>query len=431
MAIARLNTLLIYSLQIIKNWWWVPAPFILWKSVKFLYLWWRTNLWQDKQKSVIFEIKLPKEILKPIRAMEIVMAGIHGAAYHPPDWWERWIDGQVQLSVYFEVASIGGETHFFVRTWQPYRDAVESSIYSQYPEAEIQEVDDYTKYVPQNIPNKDWNMWATDYKMLKDDHYPIRTYPEFETEREAMEEKIVDPVANLLEAMSKIKPEEQFWIQIIAEPISEEPLVDWIKKGKIIRDKLARRPEALKQKPIIQKAAEILISGKTGEEKEEAREIIPPEMKLTPGEREIITALEEKMSKPIFRCTVRFIFLGKRDVFFKPNFRLGFSFFNAFTTTNLNAIVPLGKTLTKIHRSWFLPINTLEKRRLYLRCRKILRNYIRRLSPFYPKPGGTFMLTTEELASLFHFPGKAVAPAPGVSRIESKKAGVPPELPVE
>jgi len=48
--------------------------------------------------------------------MEHVMAGIHGAVWHPPDWWEKWIDGQIQLSVAFEVASFGGEIHFYVRT---------------------------------------------------------------------------------------------------------------------------------------------------------------------------------------------------------------------------------------------------------------------------------------------------------------------------
>ena len=41
------------------------------------------------------------------------------------------------------------------------------------------------------------------------------------------------------------------------------------------------------------------------------------------------------------------------------------------------------------------------------------------------------MLNTEEIASLFHFPSERVAPAPGLSRIETKKRGVPSSLPVE
>ncbi|MBU0999761.1 hypothetical protein KKG24_05730, partial [Patescibacteria group bacterium] len=144
----------------------------------------------------------------------------------------------------------------YVRTPILYRDSVEAAIYSQYPGAEINEALDYAKQFPQNAPNQDWDMWGTDYKLLKDDHHPIRTYRFFETEHEAKEEKRVDPVATLFEAMSKVKPTEQFWIQIIARPIADDPLMGmpltaWVKKGEAIRDKLAKRPEKPKQKPII------------------------------------------------------------------------------------------------------------------------------------------------------------------------------------
>lgn len=433
MSAQELYFVLNFIIDAFRNWWWLPLPFVLWKPFIFIYIWWRNEEWVKKQKIVLLEIKLPKEVLKPIRAMETVMASMHAAVYHPPDWWEKWIDGQVQLSLGFEIASIGGETHFYVRTGVAYRDAVESSLYSQYPEIEIKEVDDYTKYIPQNIPNKDWDLWGTDYKLIKDDHYPIKTYPKFETEAEREEEKIVDPIAALLEAMAKVKPGEQFWIQIICEPISEAKADAWIVKGEEIRDRLSKRPEPAKtQKSMIQEGAEILITGKVPEEEKiEEKEIIPPEMKLTPGEREVVTRLEEKISKPVFISTIRFIYLGKRDIWFKPNFRLGFVYFNSYTTMNLNALFPMGRTLTKIHKHWFLPINLIRRRRHYLRCRKLFRNYIKRFSPFFPRAGGTFALNIEEMASLFHFPSERAAPAPGVSRIEAKKRGVPSELPIE
>ena len=157
-------------------------------------------------------------------------------------------------------------------------------------------------------------------------------------------------------------------------------------------------------------------------------------MKLTPGEREVLSSIEHKMSKPIFNVTTRFIYMGNRDIWFKPNFRLAFSFFNQYTTTNLNAMFPNGQTLTKIKKALlFPPINAkfIMARRLYLRCRKLFRNYIRRLPPYFPRHGGTFMMSTEEVASLFHFPSAEAAPAPGVPRIEAKKGIVPPSLPTE
>jgi hypothetical protein len=425
-------------LQIFKNWWWILLFFILWKPFLFLYWWWRVDGFLKKQQMVLLEIKLPKEILKPIRAMEVVFSSIHGAVYQPPDLWEKWIDGQVQLSIGLEMVSIDGQPHFFIRTPKQYRDSVESSLYAQYPEIEIIEADDYIKYVPQSIPNKDWDLFGSDYKLIKDDHYPIKTYSEFETEREKEEEEVVDPIAALLEGMAKIKKGEQLWIQFLIDPIGDvdlaKSLSKWCRSGEGLRDKLARRPAPGRPKPIIQEAAEILITGKVKEEKKEEKEIFPPEMKLTPGEREALAAIEKKMSKPIFKTTIRFIYLGRRDVWFKPNFRLAFSFLNQYTTNNLNALFPEGRTFTKIHKALifqFLNIDFIRGRRHYVRCRKLFRKYIKRLSPFFPGPGGTFMLNTEEVASLFHFPSERVAPAPGLSRIEAKKGGVPPSLPVE
>ncbi len=440
-----------YLGQFLKSWWWVFPIFILWKPLLFLYLWWRIDHFLSQQRWVLLEIKLPKEILKPIRAMEVVLTAIHSPLTQPPDFWEKWIDGQVQLSIALEIASINGEPHFYVRTPTPYRDQIESSLYSQYSEIEIKEVEDYTKFVPESIPNKDWDMFGADYENKKDDHLPIKTYMQFETEKEALEEKRIDPIAGLLEAMAKIKEGEQLWVQFIIEPLNDADSIKilwgievkpgsfsvWKAKGEALRDTLARREEnATKQRPIIQDAADILLFGKVPGEEEKKQEVFPPEMKLTPGEREILAALEMKMSKVSYITSARFIYLGKRDVWFKPNFRLAFSFFNQYATNNLGLLYPMGsgKTLTKIAKSvFFPPLNWqfIRSRRLYLRCRRLLRNYRRRLSPFFPRKGGTFVLNVEEIASLFHFPGEIVAPAPGVSRIASKKGGVPPELPIE
>ena len=70
-------------------------------------------------------------------------------------------------------------------------------------------------------------------------------------------------------------------------------------------------------------ATDVLVAGEVpGAPAEKEKEVIPPEMKLTPGEREIITGVEQKMAKRGFRTNIRFIYLGKKDVFFKPKLRL-------------------------------------------------------------------------------------------------------------
>jgi hypothetical protein len=430
--------------QFVKNWWWFFLPFFLKDYFLKFWLWWRFEAFlAAKFNPILFEIKIPKYIKKPIRAMEDVMASLHAIVYHPPDWWEQWIEGQFQTSLGFEIASIEGEIHFYIRVHEGYVDAVKAAIYSQYPEVELTETEDYTKNVPQDIPNKDWDLWASNYTFLRKEEgseaLPILTYKSFEKEIEADEEKIVDPVAALLEALSEIGPGEQLWIQIGATPLSEEKgtaKCDWIKKGLALRDKLAKR-EGLPQihrRPMVLDAADILVSGKPPEEPKipEPVGVIPPELRLTPGERDIVAALEAKISKQGFNTNIRFIYLGKRNVFKKAKLRLPFTFFGSFYTHNLNALIPHGPTLTKIHKEWFLPINLLRPRRMYLRQRKIFRNYCSRLSPYFPRdPKETkIVLNTEELASIFHFPSWRVAPVPGVSRIEARKKA-PPGLPKE
>ncbi len=420
--------------EFIKVWWWLPLPFIFLGSEKkrgsflFFWHWWRVDIWLSTVfKPVLLEIKIPKDNLKPIRAMEEVMNSLHAIVYHPPDWWEKWVDGQVQTTIWLEIVSLGGEIHFYIRVHSPYRDAVEAAIYSQFPEAEITQAQDYTKFVPSDIPNKDWDFFGADYVMPKKDWYPIKTYTTFETETEALEEKRVDPIAALLESAAKMKPEEQIWFQFGVEPVASEQkeVQKWLEEGKALRDQLAKR-EDKSQKPMLQEAADLFFTGKIpGQEEEKKPEAFPPEMRLTPGEKDIVTAVEKKMSKSLFTATVRFIYLGKKDVWFKQNFRLAFSYFSQYETANLNAIYPSSKTITKIHKHWFLPQNVFLPRRYYLRRRKLFRNYRERFTPYFPRSGGTFTLNVEEVASLFHFPSWIVAPVPGVSRVEAKKGPAP------
>jgi len=422
------SLVLSYFWKIIAAWWWLFFPFLIFQPARYLYRFYLIEKWDATQKRVVLEIKIPKEILKPIRAMDQVFAGFHGI-HDIATWREKWVEGVYQLSLSFEIVSRGGEIHFYIRTPEVFRSFIESNIYSQYPEAEISLVDDYTKHVPQDIPNKDWDLWGVDYINSKDEIYPIKTYRQFETETEKEEEKRIDPLANLLEGLTTLKPDEQFWIQIVAKPVlgRDKP---WQERGRALADRLAKRPATPKPKSMIQEAAQILITGKVPEEKkpEEGLELIAPELRLTPGEKEILTAVEAKLAKFGYDCNVRFIYLGKREVFFKPTTKIGFGFLKAVSTENLGGLKPLTKTMTKVKS---VPFWFLDKRRYYLRQRRIFRYYKSRLPTLFPRLGRTYILNTEELATLYHFPGEMVAPAMGLARVEVKKGGPPSELPIE
>jgi len=251
---------------------------------------------------------------------------------------------------------------------------------------------------------------------LKEDCYPIRTYKEFETEREPLEEKRIDPLAGLLEASAKVKPGEQLWVQIVARPVTDLEY-PWVTEGEKIKDELAKREAPSARKSMVMEAADILISGEVPGASKKEKDVFPPEMKLTPGERDVVMGIEQKMAKRGFKSNIRFIYLGKKDVFYKPKLRLPLGFFSAFNTQNLNMLVPYGQPLiTKVRKSWFLPLNLFRNRRIYLRGRSLVRKYKLRVNPYFPRERGTFatkkaifILNTEELASLFHFPGRRVA----------------------
>jgi hypothetical protein len=428
--------------DIIKNWWWVVAPFILYRPFLFFWLYGRREKWNLSQKSVLLEIKMPKEVLKPLRAMEQVFSSIWGNVFDPADWWEKWFEGKDLLSVQLEMVSLGGVPHFYIRCHEARRNAIESSIYSQYPDAEITIVDDYTKYVPQDLPNKDWDMWGTDYELIKDDVYPIKTYPKFFEEKPevAKEEKRIDPVATLLEGMGTIGPGEQLWIQIVAQPIisskrDSEGGYDFVAHGREVADKLAKRQEKAKPKSIFREAAETVITGKVpgAEDKGELKKIealLPPEARLTPGEKDIVQGVEGKIAKRCFKSHIRFIYLAKGDVYFGGAKAVPFGFFNQFATENLNAPKPWPKTITKIHR--YPVLDLVRARRVFIRKRKLFFRYIKRMPPLFPRSTpkkARFILNIEELATIFHFPGRMVAPAPFVPRVESKRGEAPPGLP--
>ena len=120
---------------------------------------WFGTIW----KPVLLEIKIPKLIPKPIKAMEAVFVACTARFSTIRIGGKNMLSGEPQTSYKFEIASIDGKIHFYIRCLADYRDAVEAAVYSQFPEAEIEAVPDYTKQIPMDIPNKDWDLFGWDY----------------------------------------------------------------------------------------------------------------------------------------------------------------------------------------------------------------------------------------------------------------------------
>lgn len=156
--------------------------------------------------------------------------------------------------------------------------------------------------------------------------------------------------------------------------------------------------------------------GEGGEEKVE-RDI----SKLSPGQRAVVEAIERKASKIGFKTKFRLIYWGRRESFLKGR---GVSSvvgaIQQFTALNLNGWVPGKKTTTKAE--YFL-----KQSRINHKQRSILHSFKHRSA--HRGLGHGFIMNTEELATLYHFPVVTVK-APMVKKIEVKKAEPPFVLPV-
>jgi len=426
----------------LRVWWWFFLPLMLRSQLKTIYLWYIS--WDFdfvKQKWVLLEVIPLEAMLMPLKVMEDVFSAIW-PLMDVGNFREVWCDGELQNGPYWvswEIASIEGKIHFYIRVLQQHRTSIESALYGHYPDIEIHEAVDYVRSVPPTIPNDEWDMYGEDWDYGREPAYPIKTYEKFfepQGERIAAEEKRMDPIISLLEAMSKLGPGEHYWVQFTTVPIVDHDEPDWRPEGERIINKIAKRPEK-KESTLMDDLGRTFKELAMGPEKEgqgesakyswyeEDEETGERSMSLTPGEREVMTELENKMKKPAFRTNIRGVYIAKREAWRASNRVISRTYMGHFNTVNMNNFRFQGKTRPRVH--FFM-----RKRRVFMRARKMFRMSVLRFPPMYPDRHEMCpILSTEELATLWHFPLRVSGGSLAMTKIESKKAGPPANLPVD
>ncbi len=432
--------------------WWIYVPLILAFLVKGLWLKYIRQKFIQKMDWILLEVIPPRDIQKTPRAIEQFFAGLHGIR-SGPNWWDRNILGITSDWFSLEIISQSGEIHFFIRTVSKWRNLIEANIYAQYPESEINQTADYIQSVPSDIPNKDYDLYGTELILAKEDAYPIRTYPDFEKDI-AMDEQRIDPIASLLEVMGKLQEGEQVWIQTLIRPVKD----DWRKTGEELRNKLIGRAIEKKQGEIKKEAVawkndskEVvhrLIAGESSELKKEVKTFEPNPMDyMSKVEKDIVTAIEENISKIGFETIIRFVYLAPRDIFRGGVIKYSIvGCYEQLNTQHLNSFKRNGKIDPGVNYR----IQLRGSRNLY-RKKKIFAYYKKRNFPQYStaieylKPffferlpilnwffirSQPFVFNIEELATVYHYPTLMVK-APLVPKVESGKREPPIGLPVK
>ncbi len=377
-------------------------------------------------KWVILAVDIPPLFIQTPKAVEQIFAHLSGAAMHINVRDKFWT-GKRQKWFSFEIVSIEGYIQFLIRTEETYRDLLEAAIYAQYPEAEITEVEDYVNYIPNRYPNSEYDVMGVEFKLAEKLPYPIRTYPSFEY---SLSKDVVfsDPMAAILESFTRLGRGEHMWMQLLVEPTDDH----WKEEGIELAKKLMGQESEPHGSSIISKLSGVPLAilqelsniwhwnfepGEThGAEKKEISV-----NRLSPGAKDTVQALEEKIAKIGFKSKLRVLYAGRNDVYKGDRYTDSFvGAISQFSIQNRNAVVPYMATHShydnKRHRRSYLWKNTFVK---VFKARK----------ERWKKCRG-YILNIEELATIWHFPLPFVK-TPLLQKASAKRAEPPASLPVE
>lgn len=399
--------------------WWLVTPLILFYVFSDLWMSYVRMQYFSSIEWLTLEVRIPKEILKTPKSMEQIFNGMHAIQAFVSRK-DEILKGKFQEWISFEIAGTGGGVNFYIRTPKQFKNLIESQIYAQYPDAEIGLVDDYTALIPHTLPNEEFDLWGADYVFAKPSPYPIRTYPSFE---DVKDERRVDPLSSVIETMSQLNNDELMWIQILIKPAPKE----FSDEGKDVISDLLGKPKQ-ERKGVLVSFFDALLefiwnllkgfweypTWGSGAATKEAADIA----KLTPGKKEVLEAVERKMSQLCFETGLRLIYIDRRNTFTRVNVAALGGAYKIFNTANMNSFKPDLETLPR-PMGWFF-----KKQKEYMMKKNIFEAYRLRLFP-----SGSMIMSSEELATIYHYPTINVA-APFLRRLETKKGQPPPNLPI-
>lgn len=408
--------------------WWFIIPAIIAPLFLNMWLWYVRDIFFHNLSWVLLHVRVPRDVLKTPKAMEQVFAAAYATYSFGVRRYKAWWEGEIEQWTSFEIMADADGPRFYIRVVADTKKAIESAIYAQYPDAEIEIAEDYTEKFPSILPNNTYDLHGADFILATDNALPIRTYEYFESKEE--EEKI-DTISTLMEALSHHEGDETTWIQFLVRPVGKATS-DWVEKAQKFRDKLL---EGKDKKPGFWKHAGAFFKNAVavffiqGSEKKSIEESLkwPEEekkepkkfMELPPGDKTKMEAIDKKIEKLAFETVIRWVYIDRTEQLDIARTRGITAWARQFTDENLNSVRPFIPTYTVLARQPF------KKAKIWFKKRRIYDNYLIR---WFPKKYS--IMNTEELATMYHFPSATVK-APGLSRIEAKKGTPPSTLPVK
>jgi len=344
----------------------------------------KTNKFKQSLGMTLFSVRIPKkspEELKEsqkqekdwIKVMEDFYSSLNSLkkeGFFSPEPW-----------ISLEIAKIKEEVYFYVAAPKRYDNFIEKEIYSIYPDASIEKSEDFNIFSPEET------VVCGYLKTTKSVILPIRTYNGIET----------DPLSSITNIFTKLGDDEEAVIQVVLKKDSGS----WRERGKRVIDAMAQGKnfyQAMSATGILG-----LINPKTEEERQKERMKSEFQPK---AEEEVVKALEEKIKRQSFDTNIRVVVSVKDKYRCEDIFNQIVNTFEQFSAPNLNSFY-----VAKINKR---------------SSKKLIYDYSFRLF----NQDISSILSTEELASIFHFPTPLMK-TPNIKGLKAKSSEPPAELPKE
>jgi len=386
------------------------GPFVL--GVLFWHAWIRyvrANFIANQQYTLL-EIRLPHEVMKSPAAMQAVFDGLNLGGGESTFIDRLWL-GKVRTWYSFEYVSFEGQVHFYVWTRAALRRFVERTIYAHYPDTEIVPVEDYAARFPFSLDTH--NVFGLDYKLKAAIGVPIRTYTDYGLDAtQPKEEQKVDPLNHVLEFLGSLGKGEYAWIQILCRAHKKEDLTFGTVRNE--KDYAGIAMDEVKRIRGEPEETVVFPDGKSAK-------------MLSDRQRKRIEAINRNLlTSSQWDVGIRSIYLAEHEHFDGTNISGLIALWQPFNAPGYNGIGLDGSRWQPIFDYPWQDYNGMRETKMKVR---IVDAYRLRSWFHHPYKFRHFMLTSEELATIFHIPG-TVAKTPTLQRITSTRGQAPANLPL-
>jgi len=339
------------------------------------------------------ELKPGDNTPKTAKPMELIFY----ALYHRTEVnrFNALVNGIVRVPWAFEIAASAGVVRFFLHVPVHHRSAVEGRIRAEYRDIDIDEARDYSR--EDRFDPFSERIAMREYTLSKADPYPLKTYEAHEHAKDRH-----DVFGELLNELGTVPEGHSLWVSLMVRPHQR----DW---GNGFWDFIDPPIDTLHEdaRSEIQK-----ILGKAGDLRG-----------LPTGKQQVIEAIERALQKPSFDCGLRVLYRAPRENWDEERAQSLDHLFDRFGDDELNSFVSydprqlVGWPLSDI----FVAFPVLDDE-------YFLKLYRRRAFFSPPYYGKSFVLNTEELATLWHLP--KIGRASALSRSRGARLEPPENLPV-